>query len=313
MRIADESGAAPQLDGEHRYARFNPALGVTFNPTRALTAFASWSEGMRLPTPIELTCADPGAPCRLPNSFVSDPPLARIVARSVELGARGGPEAGFGWSAAAYRTDLHDDLAFVSSGGAGTTAGFFRDVGGTRRQGLELAAAVRHARGALALGYSFLDATYRAGFTSPSAANSSADAAGDIAVRPGDRLPGVPRHTFKARVDLAAGRGFAGGLALRYSSPLFARGDENNRDRNGPLPGFVTVALDARYATSATLEIHARVDNLLDRRYANFGVLGRNVFTGPGGSFDSANARAEQFRGVGAPRGAWIGIRYRRP
>ena len=313
VRIADESGAVPQLNGEHRYARFNPALGVTFNPTRALTTFATWSEGMRVPTPIELTCADPGAPCRLPNSFLSDPPLAKILARTVELGARGGPDAGRRWSAAAYRTDLRDDLAFVSSGGAGTTAGFFRNIGDTRRQGLELAATARRARGTLSVGYSYLDARYRAGFTSPSPANSSADAAGDIAVRPGDRLPGIPRHTLKARVELAAGSRFSGALALRYSSPLYVRGDENNRDRNGQLPGFVTVAVDARYAASAAFEIYARVDNLFDRRYANFGVLGRNVFTGPGGSFDGLNPSAEQFRGVGAPRGAWAGIRYRLP
>ena len=311
VRIADESGTAPQLAGEHRYARFNPALGVTFNPTRALTAFATWSEGMRVPTPIELTCADPGAPCRLPNSFLSDPPLAEIVARTFELGARSGPGADLSWSAAAYRTELSDDLAFVSSGGAGTTAGFFRNVGGTRRQGLELAGSARHGRSTLTLTYSYLDATYRSAFTSSSPANSSADATGDIAIRPGDRLPGIARHTLKVRAELAAASRFSGGLAMRYSSPLFARGDENNRDRNGPLPGLVSVGLDARYAAGAALELYARVDNLFDRSYANFGVLGRNVFTGPGGSFDGASPRAEQFRGVGAPRGAWVGIRYR--
>ena len=311
VRIADESGTASQLAGEHRYARFNPALGVTFNPTRALTAFATWSEGMRVPTPIELTCADPGAPCRLPNSFLSDPPLAEIVARTFELGARSGPGAELSWSAAAYRTELSDDLAFVSSGGAGTTAGFFRNVGGTRRQGLELAASARRGRRTLTLAYSYLDATYRSAFTSSSPANSSAEAAGDIAIRPGDRLPGIARHTLKARAEFAAASRFSGGLAVRYSSPLFARGDENNRDRNGPLPGLVSVGLDARYAVGAALELYARVDNLLDRSYANFGVLGRNVFTGPGGTFDGASPRAEQFRGVGAPRGAWIGIRYR--
>jgi iron complex outermembrane recepter protein len=311
VRIADESGAAPQLDGAHRYARLNSAVGVTFNPTPALTAFATWNQGMRVPTPIELACADPGAPCRLPNSFVADPPLAAILSRTIELGARGRGTVLASWSAAVYRTDLEDDLAFISSGGASASSGYFRNVGATRRQGLELAASAQRGRSALTLGYDYLDATYRTRFASLSPNNSAADASGTIDVRPGNRLPGIPRHTLKARLDLARGERYSGGLALRYSSPVFARGDENNRDRNGPLSGFVTVGLDARCALAAALELYVRVDNLLDRRYANFGVLGRNVFTGPGNSFDGADPRAEQFRGVGAPRGAWAGIRYR--
>jgi len=58
--------------------------------------------------------------------------------------------------------------------------------------------------------------------------------------------------------------------------------------------------------------LFAQVDNLFDRRYANFGLLGTNVFTGPGRSFGPAAGiapMAEQFRAPGAPRGAWIGVR----
>ena len=59
-----------------------------------------------------------------------------------------------------------------------------------------------------------------------------------------------------------------------------------------------------------SFEVFARINNLFDKRYANFGILGSNVFTGPGFGFDPANARSEQFRGYGAPRGAWIGMQY---
>ncbi|MBS0393558.1 MAG: hypothetical protein JSR54_02975, partial [Proteobacteria bacterium] len=42
-------------------------------------------------------------------------------------------------------------------------------------------------------------------------------------------------------------------------------------------------------------------------------TLGRNVFTGPGATFDPSGAswRSEQFRSVGAPRGAWLGVSVR--
>ncbi len=49
--------------------------------------------------------------------------------------------------------------------------------------------------------------------------------------------------------------------------------------------------------------------NLFDRRYASFGVLGANFFTGAGGSFDAAGVH-EQFRTPGQPRAVWVGLRY---
>ena len=93
----------------------------------------------------------------------------------------------------------------------------------------------------------------------------------------------------------------------------YARGDENNADRNGPLPGYALVNLDARARLSGNLELFARVNNVLDARYYDFGILGENFFTGPGESFGPAAGAAPvatQFRGPGAPLGAWVGVRY---
>ncbi len=86
VAIRDQSGEAPQLDGDHRFSRFSPALGLNFNPTPQLTTYATYNEGMRAPTAIELTCADPEAPCKLPNSFLSDPPLKKVVSKTFEAG-----------------------------------------------------------------------------------------------------------------------------------------------------------------------------------------------------------------------------------
>jgi hypothetical protein len=55
------------------------------------------------------------------------------------------------------------------------------------------------------------------------------------------------------------------------------------------------------------------VTNLFDRRYYSFALLGRNVFTGPGGSFGPASGvdpLPEQFRAIGTPRGMFVGVRY---
>ena len=308
VSIRDESGANPDLNGDHGFQRFNPSLGLTFNPTPELTAYASYNEGMRAPTAMELTCADPSAPCKLPNSFLADPPLKKVVARTIEFGARG-KHGESTWSAAIYRTDLIDDIQFVSSGGA-INAGFFQNVGRTRRQGLELTAGTKWGPIGVVVRYSAIDATYRTGFVEHSPANSSADAGGDIAVAGGDRIPGVPRQSLRVRLDVEAGDALSLGANLAASGSSRLRGDENNRDRHGSVPGFAVVNLDGQYRLAKDTELFARVNNLFDRQYSNFGILGNNVFANAARSFDPANAVAEPFLGMGTPRGLWVGLRH---
>ena len=309
--ISDRSGTAPELNGSHRFERFNPAIGLSFNPNASLTVYTAYNEGMRAPTAVELTCADPDAPCRLPNSFLSDPPLKKVVSTTLEAGARGKLAGGSGWSLAVFRTDLHDDLQFVSSSGVAANAGYFQNVGTTRRQGVEVGADTRLGRLALALHYSLIDATYRSAFAESSPSNSTADAHGAIDVMPGNRIPGVPRQSLKLRADLTASVAWNIGLSLIAADSVYARGDENNRDANGRVSGWTVVNLDTLYELEHGLSLFARVDNLFNRDYANFGILGQNVFTGPGQSYDGANPVDQQFRGHGVPRGAWAGLQYR--
>ena len=307
VSIRDQSGLEPRLDGDHRFERFNPALGLNFNPTPQLTAYASYNEGMRAPTAMELTCADPAAPCKLPNAFLADPPLKKVVAHTLELGARGKVDE-FTWSAAVYRTDLSDDIQFIGSEGA-INAGFFQNVGKTRRQGLELNAGQHWGPLNVVARYSFIDATYRTGFIENSPSNSTANANGDIDVQRGNRIPSVPRHSLHLRLDLDASDAISLGANLVAVSASRARGDENNQDASGAVPGYAVLNLDGRYRVGKNFEAFARINNLFNRQYANFGILGRNVFNGPGHSFDPANPVNESFRGLGAPRGAWVGLR----
>lgn len=310
LHIEDRSGSAPGLDSDNSFSRFNPAVGLDFNPTPNLTTYASYNEGMRAPTPIELTCADPNAPCKLPNEFLSDPPLKKVVSRTVELGARGKAGADSTWSVAAYRTELSDDIQFISSQGAGSNTGFFQNVGDTRRQGLELAGSTRFGALGITARYSYIAATYQSPFLETSPVNSRADPTGSIAVSPGNSIPGIPRHNLKFRFDYAATESWSIGSTLVCTGAAYARGDENNADVRGKVPGYTVVNLDSRYKASKRLELFVRVNNLFDRKYANFGILGRNAFAGPGRTFDNEHAVDEQFRGYGAPRGVWMGLRY---
>ena len=308
VKIEDKTGTADELNGEHIFKRFNPAAGLNFNPTPALSSYVAYSEGMRAPTPVELTCADPNTPCRLPNNFLADPPLEKVVSRTMEAGLRGRWSEALGWNAAVYRTDLNDDIIFISSGGA-INAGFFQNGGKTRRQGLELGMHGRVGKLSLAANYGYIDATFESALTLNSPANSSA-VADDIQVSPGNKVPGIPEHSLKLRLEYDFTEAVSVGTNLMYFSSQYARGDENNQDANGKIPGYTLVNLDARYQFSRKLMFFGRITNLFDEEYQTLGVLGENFFNGPGRTFDAATVTDEQFRSAGAPRGIWVGVKY---
>jgi iron complex outermembrane receptor protein len=306
----DQTGQTPSIDGTNTFRRFNPAMGVTWTPDARFTAFGGASQGMRVPTPVELTCADPAAPCTLPNIFVADPPLQAVRATTYEAGVRGRAGAAGYYSAAVYRTDLVNDIQFIGVGSGAVNAGYFQNDGKTRRQGVELTGGTAVGEFSFLARYSFLDATFQTAFVESSPNNSSADAAGLIAVQPGNRLPALPRNALRLRVDWARGP-VALGASLVAFDGQYARGDENNADPAGKVPGYAIVALDASWNITPEWQLFARIDNLFNRTYQNFGILGANYFRGPGNTFDASLAGPEAFRSPGAPFGAWIGIQYR--
>ena len=306
----DRTGETPAINGTNTFRRFNPAVGATWQPSASVNVFGNVSQGMRVPTPVELTCADPNAPCTLPNIFVADPPLQAVIATTYEGGIRGRAGANAYYSAAVYRTELKDDIQFIGAGTGAVNAGYFQNVGNTRRQGVELTGGATWGEFSLVARYTLLDATYQSAFAESSPNNSSANASGLVEVQPGNRIPGLPRNTFRLRADWARGP-WAAGLTVLAVGSQYARGDENNADGNGPVPGYAVAAVDGTWQIDRDWQVFARIDNLFNRTYQNFGILGSNYFRGQGNTFDAAAAGPEQFRSPGAPFGAWIGIRYR--
>jgi iron complex outermembrane recepter protein len=95
-------------------------------------------------------------------------------------------------------------------------------------------------------------------------------------------IPGVPEHTLKVQAEWRVIRGLTLGASLAYASGVFARGDENNQDVNGKVPGYALVQLDASYVLVKGLRLSVKVDNLFDTSYSNFGVLGESALHRPG-------------------------------
>ena len=311
VKVEDQSGQNPAVNGDHTFTRFNPAVGVTYSPVANYTTYANYSEGMRAPTPVELTCADENAPCPLPNAFLADPPLKPVISRTYEIGTRA-TDGNASVSLAVFRTDLRDDIQFISS--QVSTRGYFDNVGNTRRQGVELGGSVRVQRLTLSANYTFMRATFQTPFVLNSPNNSSAaDLNGDgdaneIQVAKGNRLPNIPENLFKVRADYAATDMWSLGANLIYSSGMFLRGDENNQDVHGKSSAYYVLNFDTRYRLSRNWMVFARVNNVFNKKYENFGILGENFF--PGGTYTPGSAFSEPFYGVGAPRGIWVGVRY---
>ncbi|MFI4969977.1 MAG: TonB-dependent receptor [Lysobacterales bacterium] len=302
--INDPTGLNPDLDGQHSFSRVNPAAGLTWQWTPLLNVYGGYSESTRAPTPVELTCADPDAPCKLPNDFVSDPPLRQVVAKSWEAGLRGtlGRGERTHWHVALFRTTNTDDILFQSTGGTQSNEGFFADVGDTRRQGIEasLSGALLDKRLNWYANYTWLDATYLTSFSENSANHPEAGEDGLIVIRKGDRIPSLPKHSFKLGADFAATAALSVGGDLVADSGQFLRGDEANL--LGETAGYTILNLRATYALNDHFSVFASIDNAFDRRYVTFGTLGdaRRIFP------DFGNRR---FSGPGQPRGAWIGVR----
>lgn len=179
-----------------------------------------------------------------------------------------------------------------------------------RRQGVELQIGGHWRRLTWRADYTFLQATYQAAFTERSTSNSSADANGNIQVRPGDRIPGLPRNLLKLRANYAFTGRLSAGLSASAASYQYAYGNENNLDPQGVVPGYMVFNFNARYRAARGLSLFLRVDNLFNRDYYTFGTLGTNTFTSPGGNY-SANGQPVTFLSPGAPRGAWIGMRLK--
>jgi outer membrane receptor protein involved in Fe transport len=297
VQLSDQLGTA--LNGDHKFERLNPAAGFTIDlmqlfalssPVKELTFYANYSEGMRAPTPIELTCSNPSAPCSLPNSSVSDPSLQPVVARTWETGVREKLSNLLSWNFTVYHTELNNDILFVTPPGGSLSSGYFQNVGNTVREGVEFA--LQGKKGPLQwyANYSFVRATYENQLMLE-------NAVGPEEVRPGDHIPGIPEHRINAGGEYEVLQGWFLGGGLQYVSSQFVRGDDSNH-----LPqvsSYVVVNLNTRYKIGKHVELFAMATNVFNQQYETSGQVNTNFF----------NGQNERFLSPGAPISAWAGMR----
>jgi iron complex outermembrane receptor protein len=321
VNLRDRSGIRPELNGSHRFTRLNPSLGMTWQATKGVNFYGSYSESSRAPTPIELACNegvfdlavkfaiergddpdDVNFECRLPNAFLADPPLSDVVAESFELGARGTIH-GLIYSAGVFYTTSLDDILFQTTG---RSTGLFANVDKTRRKGFE--SSLRGTWHSLTwmTSYSFIDATFEADFKALSPNHTFANEVGEILISRGDSIPGIPQNQFKVVADYVFDSGLNIGLDLVSNSGQFIRGDESNQ--LDEVEGYFVVNLRAQYQLTEDFELFARIDNVFDEEFETFGLLGENPSELEVPIIE--NLTIPRFLGAAAPRAGFVGARY---
>jgi iron complex outermembrane receptor protein len=308
--LADQLGT--NLNGNNRYAHFNPALGATYKATPTLTLYGGVSTNTRTPTASEIECSNPLTPCLLPTNLAGDPPsLRQVIAHTSELGVRGRTADGsreLSWNLSVFRTVLHDDIYGIATS---VSQGFFRNIGDTRRQGIEAGVSHRAGRWSAFLNYSLVQATFESALVVPSPSNPHQDALGDIQVEPGDQLPGIPEHRLKLGIDFNVTRTWTVGTTVNVVSSAYYVGDEANL--LAPLPGYTVVNLYSKFRPLPHLQIFASIDNLFNRKYATWGILSDPTGIGapgiPPGALANGPGVDNRFQSPAAPFEAFAGVR----
>ena len=238
--------------GELRFSYTNPVAALQWRATPGLNLYVSAGRGFESPTLNELAYRSDGA-----AGFNSA--LKPQTSRQIEVGAKWRePARGVTLDAAVFRADTDEEIGIASTANGRST---FQNVGRTERQGVELAAgwqATKTLHAALAL--TWLDATYRDGFATPSGP-----------VPAGNRIAGTTKQSAFAELAWQPREATTVALEVR------AQGSIAVNDLNSDFAAGATIAsLRASHSYTlplGALELLARVDNLADRKYAGSVVV----------------------------------------
>jgi outer membrane receptor protein involved in Fe transport len=330
------------LTGDYTFQRFNPAIGITWSPISSVNAYARFAQGGRAPTAIELGCANPNAPCSLPNSLSADPPLQQVVTDTWEAGLRGKPEISripnLRWNVGAFRDENHNDILFIAAPELGT--GYFQNFAKTLREGFDADLDGRIGPVMWALDWTFLSATYQSVETLDGSANNTNDIAqqgypglgGTITVHPGNRIPLIPKQTGKAYAIWQATHRLMLEMNEVIASSSYARGNENNDYSAdgvyylgpGVSPGYAITNFRAHYDLTRHWQLALQIDNLFNHEYYTAAWLSNTVLTAQG-AFQSlpfpayasgqytgnTPSQSATFFAPGAPRRVWVEVRVK--
>lgn len=295
------------------FKKFNPSLGLTHKLNDSMTFFGNVGQSNRVPTVIELGCADSANPCQLPTGLQADPFLEQVVSQTIEVGMRWRNERNYALAVSAYTTNNKNDILFtpVSAG-----LGYFDNFSKTRYQGVDLSASKSWGVWSLRTQYSYLYATYQ-----DTASLMSGDRT--MSITPGTRMAGLPMNTLKLHLDWRASEKLSLGASTVSTSRLITQGNEDGlvgiddaaapASADASTKGYTLLNLSATYKVEKGLEFYGKINNALNKRYETYGLIAANNFALDGSTLNgtSGEQTVAKFVAPGATRSLWLGMRYK--
>lgn len=294
----------------HNYNSFNPSLGISYRLTPVMNVFTNIGQSNRVPTIIELGCADKNNPCSLPTGLQADPYLRQVIARTFEAGTRLRPSEKSEFTFVFYRTDNSDDILFRPTAPTGGR-GYFTNFSRTRRQGLDVSARTQIGIVSLQASYNYLHATYQAD-------GELFGGERNITVGRGTKISGLPDHTLRLNAELKASSQLTLGSSILATSGMVTQGNEDGligdgESVNTKVDGYLLLNLYANYQSQKNLEYFARLNNVFDTRYETYGMMALSAFdqSGADNLLNTSGGQVSRFVAPGAPRNFMVGLRYR--
>jgi iron complex outermembrane receptor protein len=149
--------------------------------------------------------------------------------------------------------------------------------------------------------YTFVDATYQTALTISSPNDPAMDGNGNIFVVPGDHIPAIPAHRFKAGAEYAVTDAWKVGADLNVTGSQYLIHNDSNQ--NPKVPAYAVVNLHSSYQATKNIEVFGMVNNLFNQRYYSAGT-----FTNTGG-FTSNTFGGNNFLVLNDPRTFIPGMR----
>ncbi len=258
IRFKDEID--PSNSGSNWYGQVTPRVGLAYTPWSALTLYANYGQGFRIPTTNELFSLGP---------FGSNPDLKPVKSQTFELGLRARPADWLDATLALFLTNVDDQIFFVVTDPL-TFSGRNENLPKTRITGAELGVKIRpHEWVDLLVNYSYAHSSFQSDFALFSGT-----------VQKGDRVPLVPLNRLNGTVNFHPIQGLEIGLTGQYVSRQILLNDEPNHSYYRIQDAFLLSA-QASY-TWKWLRFFLQGNNLTNQRYETFGIVsGDTVFVMP--------------------------------
>ncbi|HET6465017.1 MAG TPA: TonB-dependent receptor [Nitrospiria bacterium] len=233
--------------GDRSFRVWSPNVGLSYLPSSLTSIYANWSRNFRFPNRDELT-----------GFFGATPELDPEQATTYEVGEKFQAGSAFQGTLSVFRTDVKNEILYVPPALGASAFGQNENVPEIRHEGIEASAVTRPSATVRIKGSYTVTRT-------------------KILQGPfeGSHLPITPKHAGSVTVDWGKDKGLIFSTTGRFVGSRYLANDLANQQEK--LPEFFVVDAKLSYRFEIG-EAYFGVNNILNRKYDEFGGVGGNPF-----------------------------------